>query len=81
MDFHPVGNAGGGQKSGGGAVDEIAAIHGEAGIVAGEFNAGGGAVQDEFIAQPDGLHDGFQFMKSVGAAAEDVQDEVDLAGG
>src|SRR6185436_13428395 len=38
-----------------------------------------GAGEGEFIMQPDRLHDGLQFVKTVRALAENVEQQVDLA--
>ena len=81
MDADAVRNAGGREKGRRGAMHEVGGIHGERGIAAGERHARAGGLERQLVAQPDRVHDGFEFVKTVGAAAEDVEEEVDFAGG
>ncbi len=53
---------------------------GERGIGAGEFDAGGDELEVEGVAEGDRRHEGFEFVESVGAPAENVEIEVDFGG-
>ena len=80
MDADAVGDVRGGEKRGGGAVDKVFRVGRQFRMAARKLQAGGGALKGHLVAEVDRLHDGLQFVKTVGAFAEDVQDEVDLAG-
>ncbi len=45
-----------------------------------KLQSGAAALESHFVAQIHRLHDGFEFVKAVGAFAEDVQQQVDFAG-
>jgi hypothetical protein len=62
-------------------VHEIGAIDRQDRVAAGKLDAGSAAGKGQVIAKIDRLHDGFQFMKTIGTFAEDVEEEVNLAGG
>src|SRR5882724_1403607 len=49
-------------------------------MAASQLQASAGALEGHLITQVHRLHDGLQFMKTVGTFAEDAQDEIDLAG-
>jgi hypothetical protein len=61
-------------------VNEILRINRQAGIGARKLNPGPAARKAQLVAEIDRVHDGFKLMKAVGAPAEDVQQQVDLAG-
>ena len=61
-------------------VDQIRRIHGQPRIVAGKFHARTLPGEGQLVAEWHRLQDGFEFMKTVGPAGEDVEQEVDLAG-
>ena len=61
-------------------MDEVAAIGRERGIAAGQLNPHAAALELKSVAQVDGMEDRFQFMKAIGALAQDVQEQVDLSG-
>ena len=61
----------------------MAALEHETAGKAGDSRASDGtaaARKSEFVMKRNGMHDGFQFVETVGAFAENVQQEVDLAG-
>ena len=80
VDSHTVSDPGGLEEGGGGFVDEVTRVHGECGLIAGEREAGRGAGDGDLVAQRHGLHDGLQLMIAILPLAEDVEQEVDLAG-
>jgi hypothetical protein len=59
---------------------EIILRIGERGIGAGEFDFRGNEIDLQGVAQGDGSHQRFQLVKAVGAAAQDMEIEVDLGG-
>jgi hypothetical protein len=61
-------------------MDEFFGIARQFGITASELQACARALEGHRVTDVHGLHDGFQFVKTIGALAKDVQDEVDLAG-
>ena len=69
------------EKQLGGAIGQVARVRRQSGLGAGDFKALAGPAEREPVLHPDGLHDGFQFMKPIGAPAKDVKQQVDLAGG
>jgi len=80
MDFYAGGNLRRREKRGGRAVNEVFGIGRQAVFAAGQLNPYSAALENEFVKQVHRLHDGFEFVKAVGAPAEDVQQQVDLAG-
>jgi len=80
MEADAIGNFCFGQEIGGGAKDEVAGVDRKFGMATGELHARTAAREGDLVADVHRVHHGFQFVKSVGAFAEDVQDEVDLAG-
>ena len=68
------------RKEVGRAVDEIFRVGRQFRMAARQLHAGSAALEGQFVAEVHRLHDGFEFVKAVGAFAEDVQDQVDLAG-
>jgi hypothetical protein len=61
-------------------VNEIARIHRQRGVTARKFDRAAATFERQPVAKIDRLHDGFEFVKTVGAPAEDVQQQVDFAG-
>ena len=72
------------QESHGRAMHEIARIEGQTGLAAGQLDAAHlapRARQQQPIVEIHRVHDGFELVETVGAFTEDVQQQVDLAGG
>ena len=80
MNAHPVADFRGLQKPGGGAMNQIARIRRQGGVAARQFDRTAAAFKRQPVAKIDRLHDGFEFVKSVGPFAEDVQQQVDFGG-
>jgi hypothetical protein len=68
------------QKPGGRAVNQIARVHRQRGVTARKFDRVAAMFERQPVAKIDRLHDGFEFVKTVGPFAEDVQQQVDFAG-
>ena len=81
MDANTVGDLRRFNEFRGGAMHKIARIHGQGRIVTREIDTAAGFVEGKRVAQIDGMKEGFQFVKTIGPLAEDVQQQVDLAGG
>ena len=81
MDLRALPNPGCLEKRGCGPMNEVSRVGREAGQVAGQFDAAGVAVESEDVEHRDRMHDGFEFVVSVGAFAQDVEQKVDLAAG
>jgi hypothetical protein len=76
----PLADLRGLQKPGGRAMNEIARIHRQSCVAARKFDRAAATFERQPVAKVDRLHDGFEFVKAVGPFAEDVQQQVDLAG-
>src|SRR5687767_11082228 len=62
------------------AMDKVSGIGRQLGEITGELNAAAFAGERKFIADVNRMHDRFQFVETVRAFAENVQQQIDLAG-
>ena len=69
------------EKTGSGAVDEIARVGRQAGFGAGEFYAPFPMFKGDPVKDGHLMHDCLQFMETVRPLAEDVKQQVDFARG
>ena len=61
-------------------VNEVPRVGGQIRTVARQLNGTAATRKSEFVVKRHGMHDGFQFVETIGAFAENVQQEIDLAG-
>ena len=81
MDFDAVGDGRGVEERGGSLVHEVASVHWQRGNATSERDARSCRLHIELVAELHRLHDGLQLVKAILALAEDVEQQVDLAGG
>jgi hypothetical protein len=81
MDSNSLRDFGFGEERGGGAMDQVSWVHGEPGIAAGQLDSSGATSELEFVMDRHGKEDRFEFMETIGSTGEDVEQEIDLAGG
>src|SRR5438132_1484252 len=80
MNPHTLANFGFLQKQRGGAMHEISRIHRQQRMVAREMQSMRDPRERQVIKHVDRVHDGFQFVKTIRASAENVKQQVDFAG-
>ena len=68
------------EKELGGAIGQIARVRWQSRLVARHFKSLAGPAQGQTVKHRHGLHDRFQLVEPVGTLAQDVQQQVDLAG-
>jgi hypothetical protein len=66
------------EKYFGGAIDKIAGISWQTWIAASELDSAASALKCETVIDGHWMHDRFEFVKTVGPLAEDVQQQIDL---
>src|SRR5438270_8223135 len=81
MDADAVRDLGGLAKRRSCAVDEVAGISGKSGIVTGQLNCFSFTREGERVAEVDRMHDRFQLVEAIRTLAQDIEQEIDLAGG
>src|SRR4051794_9818503 len=59
---------------------EIAGVGRQRWVIARELDAAVRSLKGEIVAQIDRLHHRFEFVKTIGALAENVQQQIDFAG-
>jgi hypothetical protein len=79
MNTDTVGNPGRLQKRSRRAVNEILSVRRQRRVVAREFDAVRVALESQPVTDIDRMQDGFQFMKTIGASSEDVQEQINFA--
>ena len=62
------------------ATNKVIGICRQRRVAAGELNPLAAMVKRQPVENIDGVHDGFEFVKTIGAFAQDVQEQVDFAG-
>src|SRR5947208_8780249 len=80
MDSHSAVHFCGFDKGFGGSMDEIVAVGWPSRIGTSELDSGGGLLHIQNIKKLKRVHDSFEFMKTVRAFAQDIQQQVNLAG-
>ncbi len=68
------------EKCGSGALDKIASVRRQTGFAASKLNSSRGAGESEVVAEVDRMENRFEGVEAVGPPAEDVQQQVNLAG-
>src|SRR5690349_20643604 len=80
MDFHTVGNVRRLQKTLRGAVDKIGRVRRKRRIIARQLNSNAALFENQTIRQRNWMKKRFEFVKAVGAFAQDVEEEINFAG-
>ena len=81
MDFYSIMNVGSMEKAMGRATNQISRVGRQSGIIAAKLDSGCSFFEGERIIEGDRMEKRFQFMKAVGTFAQDVEEEINFAGG
>ena len=79
MNADAFADAGGFEEVFRGGEDEVPGVRRQKGVAALEAEPGAAALEGEGIVEVNRMQDGFQLVETVGALAQDVEEEVDLA--